>query len=92
VGALGSVVAITLQVRLMDAAGDAQMLGAALNHSALNIANGLGALFGSMIITAGYGYRATSWVGVLMAGVGALIFALGLMYQRRGTASSNPVS
>jgi len=85
VGALGSVVAITLQVRLMDAAGDAQMLGAALNHSALNIANGLGALFGSMIITAGYGYRATSWVGVVMAVAGALIFALGIAYQRRGT-------
>ncbi|WP_371811225.1 MFS transporter [Aeromicrobium sp. CFBP 8757] len=83
VGALGSIVAINLQIRLMDAAGDAQMLGAALNHSALNIANGLGAFFGSVIISAGYGYRATSWVGVVLATFGLAIFLLGLAYQRR---------
>ena len=83
VGALGSVVAINLQIRLMDAAGEAQMLGAALNHSALNIANGLGAFFGSIIISAGYGYRATSWVGVVLASLGLLIFAIGLVHQRR---------
>jgi len=88
VGALGSVVAINLQIRLMDAAGDAQMLGAALNHSALNIANGLGAFFGSAIISAGYGYRATSWVGVVLASVGLVIFLIGLAYQRRTTAVS----
>lgn len=86
VGALGSMVAITLQIRLMDAAGDAQMLGAALNHSALNIANGLGAFFGSVIISAGYGYRATAWVGVVLASLGLVIFLAGLAYQRRSTA------
>lgn len=83
VGVLGSVVAINLQIRLMDAAGDAQMLGAALNHSALNIANGLGAFAGSAIISAGYGYRATSWVGVVLATLGVLIFAVGLAYNRK---------
>ncbi len=87
VGALGSIVAINLQIRLMDAAGDAQMLGAALNHSALNIANGLGAFFGSVIISAGYGYRATSWVGVVLATFGLAIFLLGLAYQRRSAAT-----
>jgi DHA1 family inner membrane transport protein len=87
VGALGSIVAINLQVRLMDAAGDAQMLGAALNHSALNIANGLGAFFGSVIITAGYGYRATSWVGVVLASLGLVIFLAGLAYQRRSAGA-----
>ena len=46
VGVLGSVLAINLQLRLMHAAGDAQMLGAALNHSALNIANGARRLAG----------------------------------------------
>lgn len=85
VGALGSIVAINLQIRLMDAAGDAQMLGAALNHSALNIANGLGAFFGSAIISAGYGYRATSWVGVVLASLGLMIFLVGIAAQRRST-------
>jgi DHA1 family inner membrane transport protein len=88
VGVLGSVVAITLQIRLMDAAGDAQMLGAALNHSALNVANGLGAFFGSVIISAGYGYRATAWVGVVLATLGLIIFLLGLRYQRRTAAAA----
>lgn len=88
VGALGSIVAINLQIRLMDAAGDAQMLGAALNHSALNVANGLGAFFGSLIISAGYGYRATSWVGVVLASLGLVIFLVGLAYQRRSEAAT----
>jgi DHA1 family inner membrane transport protein len=92
VGALGSIVAINLQVRLMDAAGDAQMLGAALNHSALNTANGLGAFFGSLIISAGYGYRATSWVGVVLATLGLLIFLGGLAYQRRSAAQPAEVA
>jgi DHA1 family inner membrane transport protein len=83
VGALGSVLAINLQVRLMHAAGDAQMLGAALNHSALNIANGLGAWVGSVVIAAGYGFRAPSLVGAALAVFGVLIFAVGLIQSRR---------
>jgi DHA1 family inner membrane transport protein len=62
------------------------MLGAALNHSALNVANGLGAFFGSVIISAGHGYRATSLVGVVLAVGGALIFTIGLLVQRRSAA------
>jgi MFS transporter, DHA1 family, inner membrane transport protein len=83
VGALGSVLAINLQIRLMHAAGDAQMLGAALNHSALNIANGLGAWLGSIVIAAGYGFRAPSIVGAALAVFGLLIFAVGLAQSRR---------
>jgi DHA1 family inner membrane transport protein len=84
IGALGSLVAIGLQIRLMDAAGDAQMLGAALNHSALNIANGLGAWLGGVVIAAGYGYRAPSLVGAGLAVAGLAIFVVGLLAQRRG--------
>ena len=83
VGSLGSIVAINLQMRLMDAAGDAQMLGAALNHSALNIANGLGAWLGGIVIAAGHGYRATSLVGIGLASAGLIIFAIGLAADRR---------
>jgi DHA1 family inner membrane transport protein len=84
VGGLGSVLAINLQIRLMNAAGDAQMLGAALNHSALNIANGLGAWVGSVVIAAGYGYRAPSLVGAALAVGGLVIFAVGLAQSRGG--------
>lgn len=92
VGALGSVIAINLQIRLMHAAGDAQMLGAALNHSALNIANGLGALLGSVVIEAGYGYRSPSVVGAAMALAGLAIFGVGILFQKRGQVSAVPVS
>ncbi|WP_246161975.1 MFS transporter [Aeromicrobium ginsengisoli] len=87
VAMISSIVAINLQVRLMHAAGDAQMLGAALNHSALNIANGLGAWLGSVAIAAGYGYRASSLVGAGLAIAGVVIFACGVAAQRR---SVNP--
>ena len=83
IGALGSLVAIGLQIRLMDAAGDAQMLGAALNHSALNVANGLGAWLGAIVIADGFGYRAPSLVGAGLAVAGLLVFLVGLVVARR---------
>lgn len=92
IGALGSLVAIGLQIRLMDAAGDAQMLGAALNHSALNIANGLGAWLGGVVIAAGYGYRAPSLVGAGLAIAGLVIFVVGLGAQRRSRGAAAETS
>ena len=83
VGALGSLLAIALQMRLMHVAGDAQMIGAALNHSSLNIANGLGAYFGGLVIAHGYGYRPTSLVGVGLASIGLVVFLVGLAAARR---------
>ncbi len=85
VGVLGSVLAINLQLRLMHVAGDAQMLGAALNHSALNIANGLGAWLGAVVISAGHGYRAPSLVGAGLAVVGLAVFLVALRTQRETT-------
>lgn len=78
IGITGSVLAINLQLRLMHAAGDAQMLGAALNHSSLNVANGLGAWLGSVVIATGHGYRAPSLVGAGLAVLGVSIFMIGL--------------
>ena len=55
---------VNLQLRLMDVAGEAQTLGAAMNHASLNVANALGAWLGGLVIAAGYGYRAPALVGV----------------------------
>jgi DHA1 family inner membrane transport protein len=85
VGMLGSVLAINLQLRLMHAAGDAQMLGAALNHSALNVANGLGAWLGSAVIAGGHGFRSPSLVGAGLALCGLVVFGVGLLCVRRHT-------
>lgn len=46
IGASGAAIAPALQTRLMDVAARAQTLAAALNHSALNIANASGAWIG----------------------------------------------
>jgi len=83
VGVVSSMLAMSLQMRLMHTAGDAQMLGAALNHSALNIANGVGAWLGSVVLSAGYGYRAPSLVGAGLALLGLLVFGAGLVAKRR---------
>jgi DHA1 family inner membrane transport protein len=59
----------------MDVAGEAQTLAAALNHSAFNIANALGAWLGGVAIAAGMGWTSTGWVGVLLAVGGMAVFA-----------------
>ena len=53
IAAVGSVLVVNLQMRLMQVAGDAQTLGAAMNHASLNAANALGAWLGGLVITAG---------------------------------------
>ncbi|HEY6933770.1 MAG TPA: MFS transporter, partial [Marmoricola sp.] len=80
-----SVVAVVLQMRLMHVAGDAQTLGAALNHSALNLANALGAWLGGAVIAAGFGYTATSWVGVVLAAGGLLVMLVSARLHVRHT-------
>lgn len=74
---IGSAVLLipALQIRLMDVAGDGQTLAAALNHSALNLANALGAFLGGISIELGFGWRSTAWVGLALAMTGLLIHA-----------------
>ena len=83
VSVAASALAILLQMRLMETAGDAQMLGAALNHSALNLANALGAWFGGLVIAAGLGYQAPSAVGAGLAVAGLVPLAASAMVRRR---------
>lgn len=71
-GALGPV----LQTRLMDVAGEAQTLAAALNHSAFNAANALGPLLAGFAIAAGYGVSSSGLVGAGLALSGFGVWAL----------------
>lgn len=88
----GSALAILLQLRLMETAGEAQMLGAALNHSALNLANALGAWVGGLVIAAGLGYRAPSAVGAGLAAAGLIPLALSAVLRRREARPGAPVA
>ncbi len=84
----GSILAPAIQTRLMDVAEDNQSIAAALNHSALNIGNSLGAFFGGAVIAAGWGFVAPAWVGVAMALVGLALTAVGFSLVRRERALS----
>jgi DHA1 family inner membrane transport protein len=77
-GALGPV----LQTRLMDVAGKAQTLAAALNHSAFNVANAVGPFLGGIAIAHGYGLASTGLVGSGLALAGLAIWAAALKIQR----------
>ena len=83
---IGTIVAIgpALQIRLMDVSGDAQTLAAALNHSAFNLANALGAWLGGLTISAGLGWASTGWVGLLLALGGLAIFGVSYAQMRQG--------
>ncbi len=56
-----------LQARLMNVAGKAQTLAAALNHSAMNTANALGPVLAGLAIGAGFGLPSSGWVGCVLA-------------------------
>ncbi|MDN3358592.1 MFS transporter [Actinomadura sp. DC4] len=90
VATAGSVLVVCLQMRLMEVAGDAQMLGAALNHSSLNLANALGAWLGGLVIAAGEGYTAPSLVGAGLSvlGLAALGVSATLRRRERRTAAA----
>lgn len=75
-----------VQTRLMDVAADAQTLAAASNHSAFNIANALGAWLGGLVITWGYGYGATGFVGAALSALGLLIFLVSVAIEKRDSS------
>src|SRR3954447_8213720 len=82
-----SVLVVNLQLRLMSVAGDAQTLGAAMNHSSLNIGNAVGAWVGGLVIAAGWGYRAPALVGVGLALAGLSVLLMSAVFARRSAAA-----
>ncbi|MDN4481740.1 MFS transporter [Demequina muriae] len=77
VGGAAAALSPAIQTRLMDVAGDSQTMAAALNHSALNIGNALGAFLGGIVIAAGWGYLAPTWLGLVLCVPGVVCAALG---------------
>lgn len=86
VSAFGGVLVVNLQLRLMTVAGDAQTLGAAMNHASLNAANALGAWSGGVVIAAGWGLTAPGWVGAGLSAAGLAVLAVSVLLHRRASA------
>jgi DHA1 family inner membrane transport protein len=92
-GATSSAIPPAVQSRLMDVAGDARTIAAALNHSAFNIGNSLGAALGGAVIAAGFGFVAPGWLGIVLALLGVVMTSISYGVERRSTrraAMSSP--
>jgi DHA1 family inner membrane transport protein len=85
---VSSLLVVNLQMRLMQVAGEAQTIGAAMNHASLNIANALGAWLGGVVVAAGYSYTATSWVGAGLSLLGLVVLVASALLQRSTNARS----
>jgi DHA1 family inner membrane transport protein len=72
-----------LQARLMDVAPRAQSLAAAMNHSAFNLSNAIGAWAGGMGIAAGWGFASTGYIAAAFALAGLLMFLIAVVTGRR---------
>ncbi|MEW2005033.1 MFS transporter [Microbacterium sp. NPDC079208] len=88
VGFVSSVLSPTIQTRLMDVAGDNQSIAAAMNHSALNIGNSLGAFLGGIVIAVGWGFTAPAWTGAVLAVAGLLIALVSYRVEARRVAQT----
>ncbi|MHC9236008.1 MFS transporter [Pseudooceanicola sp. 502str34] len=72
-----------IQARLMDVAGDAQELAAALNHSAFNTANAIGPAVAAAALTLGWGLPATGYAGALLTAIGIVLFTITVLDAKR---------
>lgn len=90
---VGTVVVIgpAVQIRLMDVAGKAQTMAAAMNHSAFNFANAAGAFLGGLAIDAGLGFASTGWVGVILSAAGLAMFYWMIIDARRNEAAAGNI-
>jgi DHA1 family inner membrane transport protein len=82
VAAACSALSPSIQTRLMDVAHESQSIAAALNHSALNVANASGAYLGSLVIAAGFGYLSPLLVGSVLCLAGTAIAVWSFLVDR----------
>ena len=67
-----------LQARIVDKARRAPNLASTLNQGAFNMGNALGASFGGLALTWGYGYRSLPGLGAVMM---AVVIVLSLIHH-----------
>jgi DHA1 family inner membrane transport protein len=72
-----------ITARLLDVSGDGKALASTLNHSALNVANALGAWLGGVVIAAGFGWTSPAVVGAVLSAAGLVVLAGSIGLERR---------
>ena len=88
--AAGSAIIPALQTRLMDVGREGKALAGTMNHSALNIANALGAWLGGLVIAAGYGYTAPAVVGAVLSVIGLGVLGVSVAVGGHGAPVADP--
>lgn len=88
IGLTEAILLPSIQARMIRIADEAALLGAAVNHAAFNVGNGLGAWLGGAVIAAGFGYLAPGWVGIVLALIGCSLAVLSVMIERRDKAKN----
>lgn len=73
---VGASMSVPLQTRLMEVAGEAQSMAAAMNHAAFNAANALGPWLAGMALAAGWGWASSGLVGVALSLAGLVVLGL----------------
>ena len=73
----------SLQLRLMNGSAGSGLVGSAVNASALNLGNSLGAFLGGIAVAGGLGYLSTVGVGAVLAVLGLAVAAVSLAVERR---------
>ncbi|CAI3926360.1 MFS transporter [Commensalibacter communis] len=76
-----------LQARLMDIAPKAQTLASAMNHSAFNLSNAIGAWTGGIAISTGFGWASIGVVGAILAICGIPLFVFSILIKNKGYSS-----
>lgn len=71
-----------ITARLLDVSGDGKALASTLNHSALNIANALGAWLGGVVIAAGFGWTSPALVGAVLSAAGLVVLGGSIGLER----------
>ncbi|WP_060904867.1 MFS transporter [Streptomyces scabiei] len=92
VGALGFATVPPLQKRVLDQAHGAPTLASAVNIGAFNLGNALSAWLGGLVIDAGLGYTAPSWVGAALAASALVLALIAAMLERRGSSAGTVVA
>lgn len=82
VGLVTFTLAAPIQIAIIQASYGSEMLASAMNQSAFNIANAIGAYLAGLPIAFGYGVIAAGRVGAVLAALGALIALAIYSYTR----------
>ncbi|BEL02595.1 MFS transporter [Actinoplanes sichuanensis] len=91
VGVTSAFIGPALQSHLIESAPGTQLMGAAVNQSAANVANSLGAALGGAAIAAGWGYVSPVWIGAVLAAAGLLLAVRSLRPAPAPAPAAEPV-